>query len=1335
MAQANEDWAWPLLLEFFGDPDPPLRLEAFAFAIKKNKELEPLEAALGSPHPDLRGRAVGELIRKRTKASQALLVRALADREAEVRLRALEALVNSDARAPLLQALDSPYSDVRVRAARALARHGAEGVLPALLALATAPRPVDKDREAEWVSLSSSALLGIGELGDPAALRAVLPLLDHDRAEVRAAAARALAGLARPDDAEALRPALRHHDPQVKFRAALALALAGDSHVAPIVFSAPAAGVLAPFERLTAAFALGPAAEDQLAAFLDDADEAVRQAAQLLLILPETVTHGGTPDRCLACLSSRMPRVRLTAAEGLGAFARPGAYAEFAAGLFNDRGEAIAWKVPAETVRAVAELLAFAGPQVKARTAALLQNLAEREQAPWNHAWEAHADRFKDELARVAKAAAEKPTPAPAGEPDQWNRLAFGAYVGLVREQGGAGDLVPASTVVRVRQTALSRVLGMAQANPAYAAGARSVLVQALGDPNQPVRVQAFEALQALGMDATTLGAEALEAGHTDLGVKGLELLAGAGSSAEGDRVLEGVMLNRRDELAVEAAKLLRDRQAPVAVARRALAAANEALRRQAVAWLAADYDKDETARDALRSALQSRYPKVREAAALELGFKKDPQVFDALAALLAEAAEAGPQRRILEALVSVGDPRTPGVLLTRLENDPAGTALAEEIVPAVAGFRQPASVERLLAYGEKSGKWGEVYQAILTISGYDQPIEDPEDEDPDRTWQDKQHSRHDAVLARLMEHALQRGATGPLAGWIPHARWARGKEVEPVLAQLTNHSNAGLRQAAVEALGWRLRKRQGSAEPLLKALRHRDPTTQFRAAEGLALGKRPEGVSVLLSAIEYLDDLGLRSLAVAALGKLADRRALDLLLKIASEDGHALQEGAAEALGHFGQSPNAQEIFQLLERYARGEGGLAERALRGMRWLGNREAWQVIRQHAADPHAFLRYAAVELLGYNDEPATRDLLLRLLRQPDDDDSILEDALASARRIWGPDSLEPDYAALCSKAEYGLDDSLERVCKRGEPARMLEILPDCAPEVQEELTTALLGRPSLPAAQLRTGLERPDARSVQLAAHLLGRIVPPPKEAAPSVQLALTKWTAAWDQRRRHTLRVNAEEDDELDRITRCLEMLLWAAGRLGVDAGPLLKAVQAQPDDIAYRPVRYAAALALTERPLTAESVAALEQLAVGNDPPVRALAAEALARRKPERAAAVADRLLADRVSFDRLAAQPAVALDPTLHKAAAQLHYQGVALPHLIRRRDLAGLAAVVDDRKLPEATRLGALEGLAALGDEKAEAKLVAVGTAKDEPKDLRKAAWRGLRRSRRLRKKNH
>jgi len=57
-------------------------------------------------------------------------------------------------------------------------------------------------------------------------------------------------------------------------------------------------------------------------------------------------------------------------------------------------------------------------------------------------------------------------------------------------------------------------------------------------------------------MDADTLGAAALGAGHTDVGVAA-EKLAGGGTSAEGQAVLEEALRTRTDELATEAAKLL----------------------------------------------------------------------------------------------------------------------------------------------------------------------------------------------------------------------------------------------------------------------------------------------------------------------------------------------------------------------------------------------------------------------------------------------------------------------------------------------------------------------------------------------------------------------------------------------------------------------------------------------------------------------------------------------------------------------------------------------------------------------------------------------------------
>src|SRR5262249_7110149 len=142
----------------------------------------------------------------------------------------------------------------------------------------------------------------------------------------------------------------------------------------------------------------------------------------------------------------------------------------------------------------------------------------------------------------------------------------------------------------------------------------------------------------------------------------------------------------------------------------------------------------------------------------------------------------------------------------------------------------------------------------------------------------------------------------------IPAARWARGKDIDAPLAALAAHTDDGLRRAAVEAVRWRLRKRQGAAEPLLKALHHPDEQTEFLAAEGSAKAGRGEGLNVLLAGVELLSSAELRGRAVLALGELGDTRALNLLLKLANDPEHELREPAAEAIGRLGRSARGEE-------------------------------------------------------------------------------------------------------------------------------------------------------------------------------------------------------------------------------------------------------------------------------------------------------------------------------------------------------------------------------------------------------------------------------------------
>ena len=101
------------------------------------------------------------------------------------------------------------------------------------------------------------------------------------------------------------------------------------------------------------------------------------------------------------------------------------------------------------------------------------------------------------------------------------------------------------------------------------------------------------------------------------------------------------------------------------------------------------------------------------------------------------------------------------------------------------------------------------------------------------------------------------------------------------------------------------------------------------------------------------------------------------------------------------GRSSRAGEVFKLLERYAKGNTGIACQAVNGLRWLDTQAGWELIRARAADRSCPFQDQAVLLLGYNDDPATRDLLLRLL-SGGGDWSILGEAMTSARRLFGPE---------------------------------------------------------------------------------------------------------------------------------------------------------------------------------------------------------------------------------------------------------------------------------------------------------------------------------------------
>ncbi|MBY0458918.1 MAG: HEAT repeat domain-containing protein, partial [Gemmataceae bacterium] len=713
-----------------------------------------------------------------------------------------------------------------------------------------------------------------------------------------------------------------------------------------------------------------------------------------------------------------------------------------------------------------------------------------------------------------------------------------------------------------------------------------------------------------------------------------------------------------------------------------------------------------------------------------------------------------------------LGDKRAADAFLDRVENDLGGTAEVRALITAAGNFRVPAAADRLFQMLDRRKDLQDaIYSAIFTISGYDQWVGDSDDQSPNdrHVWMKDQHPRHDAVLARLLDRAFTNGDIDYITGrLLDAARWSLKNDVDAVFALLVTSPNAQLRDSSMQAYGWRFRKRGANPEPLLKAVKHKNPVTQFIAAEGLARGGRGEGMQVLLSGIEYLDDHGQRARAVTALGELGDPRSVDKLLALATEDGNPLQAAATEAIGHLKKSPQADAVFRLLEKHAKNLNNynLAQQALIGLRWFDTPSGWDLIRARLnSKTQGYywivnrLKGTAAEQLGYNDDPATRDLLLRTIRTVTDYEVTIA-AYKSARRLWGKDSLEPNYNLIQNtNASYFGNNTGEEggaigpVLKSGDPLRIMEVFPNCASQVQEQLESALLTRPDLPVKEAVASLTHNDEGTVRLATRLLGRVPNPDSGVKDAIGAALSKWWRVWQDRR-----VKAggaptpdEDDDDYDdddapkpkgdslpKAGEVVESLLFTAGRVGVPTEAIANVAKSRPDDPLARGIRLEAVRCLALGKVTPAVLDILENLAVGPDADVRVLAAELLARFDATRAAKLVtpDKMLSDRPSFNRLVVAKAIG-GPAVASVAANQHLQPVALPVLVAAKDVHTLAAVARDRKAAESARFGAVEGLGVMALEDAEQVLVEIGTAKDDEKELRKAAWRALRRSKRAR----
>ena len=1346
----KEAWAAELILELTDDPDSGLSLRAFDHASqkKKHRDLPILKKGLLSRHAKVRKSAIGRLKSWGTTDAQAAIGTALSDDNPEIRAAAIEALTKSPSKQTtqdLEAAIDSEFDDVRVAAASYFARQGDNRAYDVLVEMANREEPKNSEEKELWLTQAETALKLLGELGDPRGSEVLFSFLENDEERLRRGAAVGLMSVASEEDIPRLTERLQDSDPHVQAYVAAALARLQDRVAMPVVFAADCP--LTPVHKVTAALCYEGAAENQFAFMtLDHGELWISNGGLLTLLMRDWLNHDGTPERILACLSARSPRVRLLAADAILAFEDPKQLQALIVDVVNKRGDQKPWEISAEQIEDIASLLVFGSSFVKSHVFSVFETLVESKQHGWNRESQRLLTRFAQPLAEIKKARKEKKLPKPDSKSTQFNELAFGVQVGLVRQRGTGYrqtivDSLGSSTLA-VRLAALRRLVALADGDEALRTAVMPVLVQVLRDPNKEIRELAFESLKTLKMDDTQRATVAIESGVNDLAVIGMNLLVESGASAAAKKALVAVVTQRDGRMAHDAAKILLEQFDVITAATAALESPRNNLRTTALAWLANVSDDNPKAEKLLLAAVDSRYDNVRKAAPMKLADKQHPKAFEMLLNLLKQKQDPREFTRQANALVRWAEGQgkqkeTAQALLDLIEDGSHATnqEFVKPVFDAVGSLRQEAVLDQVTSALDQPERFQPAFGCAWKISGYDQANNDPNDELPDREWLKQQHPRRDEVLRCLAERCLDLGRQSEMLTLLPGMRWCLSSECNDLLGKLAFGPDEATRHQSLSACAWRLEKRPDQSKGLDLVLEEtissKDKTSAFLAAEGLAKIGRDDGLTVLMSTCELHESLPLRQRAVLAMGEIASPLSLDLLLRYASQPGHALQGPAAEAVGRYRDSEHQEAILAMLLRYSQSENQqLANRAVVGLRHFDSPEAWERIREMCIpDSYTPLNSVALEQLEFNDTPATRDLVLKLFEVANEDQLYLV-----ARKLFGNDSIEPDVVRAIHYNSWWVlsDEVVQRLQENATVEQLFRIFNEFTPTAYhrpdefgaprlDKLAQTVLEKKPLPIKIALSHLSSERPVPVRVSARILGQSQDAGhgKPIDKAVDHWLEKWQIAGDQR-----------DDALQEKTNSVLLDLVQAAAACGSKPTLIKVLEANCERSEFASLRLETLKLLPNVKLAKADLTKLKKLVDVPGVEFQRELLKQIAREDAKLASSLLEAALVERRTFIELTEIKGVDASGVVKDAVRDKSRQSVVLPLLIKEQNTKLLGEVASESKLADSLRFGAIEGLACIDAADSEKQLVKIGKDEKVDEEIRKAAWRGLRRWKRM-----
>ncbi|WP_426734201.1 HEAT repeat domain-containing protein [Myxococcus faecalis] len=1376
-----EGWAQERLKKSVEDRDVGVATAAYEAWVKLvgKEKPEPHLAALASTHPALRVLAAKGSVHAPAEPLRSPLLKRVQDEELDVAVAALEALdkLIPSENGPLLAGLSSASLPVRVRASELLAPRGAEDIIEPMRNL------MDKELERQYppaflIPLRIRGARALATLGSRRLLSwFATTLLTSELGDLQEQGARGLATACRRGDEGYLLDALSHANVAVRSWGADGLSRLGDARALPVLTGNLRHDHLPIRLGAILSFAaLGSEGDGGLLHGLEDRAREVQEMVFAIVLARDlrATRRGEPPDLLASALSSGRPEVRYAAARALELRTETDAYrANLVEGLLPPKPDKVGdmkdW--PSEEDRArrmvgLAEALSSGQPEQRyaAAQVLLLRNKPLdyfREalkvarpsslDAPWKpetapNVSPVQATPAKSWLRRLFSATkpgtpeTSSPEAATNAERQHLRRLAFGAYVGLLR-QVSAGD----DEGHRVRRDAVDRVVKLTQEGYAGTPAAVAALLRALEDPHQLVRKAALTGLKELfpaGSDEPL--SLALASLSPDVARIALDELAERGDAAKPR--ITAALNSPLSDVRRYAFELLEKLSPPGSLEPllAALGSEHADLRVGVIERLAGANDSRVT--EALGRAMSSEHEDLRLRASELLAWRGDERAVEVLASFLRSETPAV-ARRAVEALARLATPTAVSALAARLNvsTDPQERL---RLVDALGQTRRPEALDvlaRRVLEDDTSAVRVACVPAAMQVAGVDV-------------------KKRDAALAlrflrpavKSLDVAVRQAALRQLE----HGAEAGQSEV---LVSLFNDRDVTVRAEAVSLYSKRVVEHGAPVGPLEEVLRGGARELMLPAAEGVA---HLRGVSALRPLLLYsrAGEDGQRERALLALGTLGDARALSELETVAAggtpeaPTEPSMMWAAVEGLGRLaGRLPDGEERRRVEEKVeaAAVEGAdvsLQQAGVKGLRAIGGERARVKVEALLldTDTHLLVRITAAQELGKLKDVEAETTLATIL---DDSTELLrKEARKALDELFPKERTRVEFLAVASRYQDISEPAVTYLSREGDPALLVPRLATLTnEELRLSLRRGLARRGALPVPETVTLLEHDKAEARQEAALLIGTWT---GEARASGQVDLAALSRALVTSERRTAKdwAATPPGPKKTALASAWERLLWAGSRLGTagladSARDILKAgehgapatVRQEAARVLSRLGTAGATLKLqgqdTSTPVLsndkerAASADVLKGVLTDPDAQVRSAVADALARLVPEKAAAWALEVK----PFDPVALGPTGAKVPA--EALATSEGRRLAEPSLLGQGNLAPLAALAQSAK-PE-VKQEAWAGMGRLGGDEAAKLLHTAAFDKSQSVELRKAAWRAHKRARRAaeRAKNH